>query len=48
MEQISPDIIERCVQNVGECQMFGARQFQHSHKMLLLILDVCLLLFEFN
>jgi spore coat protein CotF len=31
MEQISPDIIERCVQSVGECQMVGGGQFQHSH-----------------
>jgi hypothetical protein len=30
-EQISPDIIERCVQSVGECQMVGGGQFQHSH-----------------
>jgi hypothetical protein len=30
MEQISPDI-ERCVQTIGECQMVGGGQFQHSH-----------------
>jgi hypothetical protein len=29
VEQISPDIIERSVQSVGECQMVGGGQFQH-------------------
>jgi hypothetical protein len=32
IEQISPvnpDIIERSVQSVGECQIVGGRQFQH-------------------
>jgi vacuolar-type H+-ATPase subunit D/Vma8 len=33
MEQISPDIVERSVQNVytrvSECQMVGGGQFQH-------------------
>jgi hypothetical protein len=31
MEQINPDIIERSVQSVGECQMVGGGQFQHLH-----------------
>jgi hypothetical protein len=31
MEQINPDIIERSVQSVGECQMVGPGQFKHLH-----------------
>jgi hypothetical protein len=31
MEQINPDIIERSVQSIGECQMVGGVQFQHLH-----------------
>jgi hypothetical protein len=46
MEQISPNIIERSVQSVGECQIVGGRQFQHLGYILLLSLDVCLFLFE--
>jgi hypothetical protein len=42
MEQISPNIIERSVQSVGECQIVGGRQFQHLHYILLLSLNVCL------
>jgi hypothetical protein len=47
MEQISPNIIERSVQSVGECQgqIVGGRQFQHLRYILLLSLDVCLFLF---
>jgi hypothetical protein len=48
MEQISPDIIERSVQRVGECQMVGGRQFQHLRYILFLTLGVCLFLFEVN
>jgi hypothetical protein len=46
MEQISPNIIERSVQSVGECPIVGGRQFQHLRYILLLSLDVCLFLFE--
>jgi hypothetical protein len=48
MEQVSPDIIERSVQSVGECQMVGAGQFQHLRYILLLALDILLFLFEVN
>jgi hypothetical protein len=34
MEQISPNIIERSVQSVGECQIVGGRQFQHLRYIL--------------
>jgi hypothetical protein len=40
MEQISPNIIERSVQSVSECQIVGGRQFQHLRYILLLSLDV--------
>jgi hypothetical protein len=43
MEPISPDIVERSVQNVGECQIVGGGQFQHLRYILLLTLDLCLL-----
>jgi hypothetical protein len=43
MKQISPDIIERSVQSVGECQIVGGGQFQHLRYILLLTLDLCLL-----
>jgi hypothetical protein len=43
MKQISPDIIERSIQSVGECQIVGGRQFQHLRYILLLTLDLCLL-----
>jgi hypothetical protein len=43
MEQISPDIVARSVQSVGECQIFGGGQFQHLRYILLLTLDLCLL-----
>jgi hypothetical protein len=29
IEQLSPDIIERSAQSVGECQIVRGRQFQH-------------------
>jgi hypothetical protein len=48
MEQVSPDIIERSVQSVGECQMVGGGQFQHFRYILLLALDILLFLFEVN
>jgi hypothetical protein len=48
MEQISRDIIERSVQNVGECQIVGGGQFQHLRYILLLTLDILLFLFEVN
>jgi hypothetical protein len=48
MEQISPDIIERSVQSVGDCQMVGGGQFQHLLYISLLPLDVCWFLFEVN
>jgi hypothetical protein len=31
IKQISPDIIERSVQSVGECQMVDGGQFQYLH-----------------
>jgi hypothetical protein len=43
MKQIRPDIIERSVQSVGECQIVGGGQFQHLRYILLLTLDLCLL-----
>jgi hypothetical protein len=43
MEPISPDIVERSVQNVGECQIVGGGQFQYLRYILLLTLDLCLL-----
>jgi hypothetical protein len=43
MEQISPDIVERSVQSVGECQIVGEGQFQHLRYILLLTLALCLL-----
>jgi hypothetical protein len=46
IEQISPNIIERSVQSVGECQIVGGGQIQHLRYILLLTLDVCLFLFE--
>jgi hypothetical protein len=46
VEQVGPDIVERCVRGVGECQMVGGGQFQHLHYIFLLTLDVCLIWFE--
>jgi hypothetical protein len=40
MEQISPNIIERRVQSVGECQIVAGGQIQHLRYILLLSLDV--------
>jgi hypothetical protein len=48
MKQINPDIIERCGQRVGKCQMVGGGKFQHLRSILLLTLDVCLFWFEVN
>jgi hypothetical protein len=48
MELISPDIIERSVQSVGECQMVEGGQFEHLRYILMLTLDVRLFLLEVN
>jgi hypothetical protein len=48
IEQISPDIIERSVQSVGERQIVDGRQFQNLRQILLLTLVVSLFLFEVN
>jgi hypothetical protein len=45
IEQISPDIIDRSVQSVGECQIVGGRQFQHTYALNFIVNLRCLFVF---